>query len=120
LDELTLKVARNWLRPKYVNGCGDLPCERKAGFCLQKVNKRRETGEVKSRAGKRPMGVPLQLVDLLREQREVQDKERITAGNLWQEGGDIFITLTGRPLEWKELLRLAGVREGRLHDALPR
>jgi integrase len=49
-------------------------------------------------------------------------KER--AANLWKEGDWVFASPTGRPLNpnsdyhaWKALLRRAGVRDGRLHDA---
>ena len=124
LDALDLRVRRNRLRPKYVHGCGDKPCGRKAGYCPQKVNKRKECAETKSRSGKRPMGIPSQLGELLRQQKDAQEKERAAAGDLWVAKGYIFAQPTGEPLnpntdfrEWKELLKLAGVREGRLHDA---
>ncbi len=61
---------------------------------------------------------------LLREHREEQHRERRAAGQLWQEGGWVFTTPTGGPVnprtdytEWKRLLTAAGVRDGRLHDA---
>lgn len=48
----------------------------------------------------------------------------MAARQLWEGGGWVFATQTGRPLhpntdyrEWKSLLRAAGVRDGRLHDA---
>ena len=47
-----------------------------------------------------------------------------TAAQLWQEGGYVFTTPTGRPInpstdyhQWKRLLAAAGLRDGRLHDA---
>jgi integrase len=119
----TLRVRESRLRPKYAHGCGG-DCGRKAGYCRQKVNTRKETGEVKSRAGRRPMGLPGPLIDLLKGQKAAQSVERATAGDLWQEGSWVFASPVGKPInpntdfhEWKDLLRLAGVREGRLHDA---
>lgn len=70
------------------------------------------------------MGLPNQLVQLLRAHREQQAREREQARQLWTEGDWVFASPTGRPLnpnadyhEWKSLLRAAGVREARLHDA---
>ncbi|MEU8194403.1 tyrosine-type recombinase/integrase [Microbispora amethystogenes] len=47
-----------------------------------------------------------------------------TAGELWEDHDLLFPTRRGRPMErsedykmWKALLRQAGVREARLHDA---
>lgn len=120
----TLRVRENRLRPKYVHGCGEAPCGRRAGYCPQKVNKRKLTGPVKSRAGKRPMGVPAPLLAILTAQKVAQDVERVKAGDLWQNGDWVFATETGSPLnpntdfhEWKDLIKEAGVRDARLHDA---
>jgi integrase len=48
----------------------------------------------------------------------------VTAAQLWTDGGWVFATPTGKPLnprtgwtDWKKLLNRAGVRDGRLHDA---
>jgi len=61
---------------------------------------------------------------LLRRHRELQDAEKDLAAQLWVDGDWVFASPTGRPLnpntdddEWKRLLGLAGVRDGRLHDA---
>lgn len=81
-------------------------------------------GETKSSAGKRVIGLPEELVALLTLHRDRQAQERETARQLWHEGGWVFASSTGTPLipnsdyhEWKALLRAAGVREARLHDA---
>ena len=72
----------------------------------------------------RRIGLPDQLVELLRAHREEQDRERAAAAQLCTDGGRVFATPTGRPLnprtdwaDWKKLLTRAGVRDGRLHDA---
>ncbi|GHF62240.1 site-specific integrase [Streptomyces mashuensis] len=118
-----IRVSRGRLRPRYKHGCGNR-CGRKPGYCPQKINIRRETKNTKSRAGKRPIGVPEELMKLLRRHKEEQDRERRLARDLWVEKGYVFTSPTGEPLnpntdyhKWKDLLKAAGVREGRLHDA---
>jgi integrase len=83
-----------------------------------------DTDDTKSTAGRRVIGLPAGVVQLLWEHKEVQETDRRKAAQLWDEGGWVFTTPTGRPLnpntdfhEWKKLLRQAGVRDGRLHDA---
>jgi integrase len=58
------------------------------------------------------------------EHRSAQGQERLVARQLWQEGDWLFTTETGAPInprtdwdEWKRLLKVAGIRDGRLHDA---
>ncbi|WTJ47544.1 site-specific integrase [Streptomyces atratus] len=118
-----IRVRRGRLRPRYEHGCGDR-CGRKPGFCPQKINIRRETKHVKSRAGQRPIGAPAELMELLRRHREEQVRERTLARDLWTEKGYVFTSPVGEPLspntdfhKWKDLLKAAGVRDGRLHDA---
>ncbi|MEU2066955.1 tyrosine-type recombinase/integrase [Streptomyces anulatus] len=118
-----IRVRRGRLRPRYQHGCGDR-CGRKPGFCPQKVNVRRETKNVKSRAGQRPIGAPDELMNLLRRHKEEQARERALARDLWTEKGYVFTSPIGEPLnpntdfhKWKDLLKAAEVRDGRLHDA---
>ncbi|WP_413753135.1 site-specific integrase [Streptomyces sp. R-74717] len=118
-----IRVRRGRLRPRYQHGCGDR-CGRKPGFCPQKINTRRETKNVKSRAGQRPIGAPDELMDLLRQHKEEQARERALARDLWTEKGYVFTSPIGEPLnpntdfhKWKDLLKAADVRDGRLHDA---
>jgi len=125
LDGGALRIRRNRLRPTYRHGCaGTCPDGRKAGYCPQRIATRPDTGETKSRAGRRVVGLPDQLAALLKHHREEQDRERETAGDLWREGGWVFATPTGGPSnpstdygEWKKLLKAAGLRDARLHDA---
>lgn len=118
-----IRVRRGRLCPRYEHGCGNR-CERKPGYCPQKINTRREAKSVKSRAGQRPIGVPDELMDLLRRHKEEQGRERALARDLWSEKGYVFTSPVGEPLNpntdfhrWKDLLKAAGVRDGRLHDA---
>jgi integrase len=61
---------------------------------------------------------------LLHQHQEKQERERRLARDLWTEKGYVFTSPTGEPLNpntdyhrWKDLLKAAGVRDGRLHDA---
>lgn len=124
LDTGRLIVRRSRLRPKWLHGC-EKPCGRKhPGYCPQRRPAREESVDTKSRAGRRTIGLPDELVALLRKHRDEQDREREAAGQLWDDGGWVFATPTGGPTnhrtdydEWKRLLVAAGVRDGRLHDA---
>ncbi|MEU4065933.1 tyrosine-type recombinase/integrase [Streptomyces wedmorensis] len=120
-----LKLRRNRLRPKYAHGCTEsAPCGRKAGYCPDRVQTRRETKNTKSRAGRRAVPLPGPLVTMLRAHREAQARERKHAGDLWTESAYVFTKALGGPLspntdyhDWKRLLEDAAVRDGRLHDA---
>lgn len=64
------------------------------------------------------------VVEALEEHRVRQAAERERAGDLWEEGDWVFTNRRGRPVHptedhraWKALLRAAGVRDARLHDA---
>ncbi|NEA59513.1 site-specific integrase [Streptomyces sp. SID13666] len=123
LDNGVLRVRRSRLRPKYAHGC-EKPCGRKPGYCKQRKPIRPATKETKSRAGKRPIGLPPQLLPMLKLHREQQERSKENARQLWEEGGWVFTDDVGRPVnprydwdEWKRLLKAAKVRDGRLHDA---
>ncbi|RLL67976.1 site-specific integrase [Streptomyces sp. Z26] len=123
LNRGVLMVRRSRRRPRYAHGCGGA-CGRKAGYCLERKRVNPETADTKSRAGLRAVGLPPQLVGLLRTHRIRQDAERVAAGDAWSDEGWLFATRTGRGTstridydEWKELLRDAKVRDARLHDA---
>jgi integrase len=123
LEKGTIRIHRSRLRPKYTHGCGGA-CGKKPGYCPQRVNTRAATGRVKSKAGRRTIGLPPQLVALLRAHRAEQQQERASARQIWHGEGWVFATPDGQPLnpntdyhEWKRLLKEAGLRETRLHDA---
>jgi integrase len=119
----SLRVRATRLRPVYEHGC-DGGCGKTPGYCPRRRQSNGIVGTTKSAAGNRAVGLPEELVALLREHRRQQLAERIRAGSLWQEGGWVFTTLLGRPIapnsdyhEWRALLESAGVRRARLHDA---
>jgi integrase len=99
-------------------------CMSHARWCPQRRGGGLVEVDVKSRAGRREIGLPDELLALLTEHRKVQDQEREHAGSEWHEGGWMFTQPNGKPIdprrdqyEWKALLAEAGVREARLHDA---
>lgn len=123
LEEGTMHIRRSRLRPKYAHGCTS-PCGRKAGYCPDRRQIRAETANTKSRAGKRKVGLPAELVTLFKHHRVQQEKERKAARQMWNDGGWVFTRPTGGPLnpntdyhEWKDLINKAGLRDSRLHDA---
>jgi integrase len=80
--------------------------------------------EPKSSAGRRTLLMPAELSHALRLHRAAQLEERLAAGAAWQDGDLVFAQPNGRPIDprrdwsdWKALLRTAGVRDARLHDA---
>ncbi|MDF5753027.1 site-specific integrase [Spongiactinospora sp. TRM90649] len=67
---------------------------------------------------------PPELLPVLRQHRAEQAAERGRAGDQWEDHDLVFATRRGRPMErsedykaWKALLKRAGVRDARLHDA---
>ena len=68
--------------------------------------------------------VPAPVLELLREHRKRQAAERLRAGNAWKDHDLVFATRHGGPIErtedwrsWKAILKQAGVRDARVHDA---
>ncbi|GAB7049117.1 tyrosine-type recombinase/integrase [Catenuloplanes indicus] len=124
LIEGRLTVRRARQRPRWQHGCGNT-CGRKfGGHCPKRRSAREEVKETKSRAGRRSMGLPDELIALLKKHRDEQARERERAAQLWGDGDWLFATPAGAPLnprtdydEWKRLLKLSGLRDGRLHDA---
>ncbi|MDX6268719.1 MAG: integrase, partial [Frankiales bacterium] len=124
LDAGTWRVSQGLQRQAYRHGCG--------GACVEDVKPLRcpkRTGGLvyvppKSERGRRTIGIPSQLVAALRTHRVQQLEERMAAGPLWEDRGLVFAQWNGRPLdprqdwsEWKIILKAAGVRDARLHDA---
>ena len=123
LDSGVMSIRVTRLRPVYAHGCVT-PCARPAGRCPERVRVNGDIGPTKSNAGRRVIGLPAPLVALLHTHRDEQDLDRARARQLWTEGDWVFTTKTGQPLNpnsdyhaWKALVKRAGVRDARLHDA---
>ncbi len=99
-------------------------CTSHARGCPQRHSGGLVDAEVKSRAGRRGIVLPVELLALLEKHAAAQQREREHAGTEWDEGGWVFTQPNGRPIspeqdrrEWLRLLDDAGVRVARLHDA---
>jgi integrase len=111
---------RKHVCPKKVCGKG---CTEHARFCPKQAG----GGVVfRPRKGKSKLTLqcPPELLPVLRKHRETQALERLVAGDAWQEYDLLFPRPDGTPeertddwREWKGILKAAGVRDGRLHDA---
>lgn len=126
LDARTLTIRRSVQRLDWQHGCPPgAPCGRKyAGHCPSRHGGGAVAAEVKSRAGKRTVGIPAPLVEVLMRHKARQERDRERAADLWVEQGWVFTNRLGGPVHprvdhdaWKALLKRAGVRDARLHDA---
>lgn len=122
-----LRVRRALQRQGWRHGCRDATGCGRAASCPQRQSGGLVLVEPKSRAGRRSLALPLPLVEALRNHQTQQSQEHVTAGPDWQaqpHGGVVFGQTNGRPIDpaadykaWKSLLKRAGVRDARLHDA---
>ena len=131
LDEGVLRVRRSVQRRTWSHGCapvgGDSPqCGGKRGAdCPMRRNGGLLLVEPKTRSSRRSIGLPAPLVSELRSHHAAQLRLKLERANLWDNTFDlVFCTDHGTPIdpahdyrEWKQLLRSAGVRDARLHDA---
>ncbi len=126
-DRGLLYVSGSRPRPVYEHGCnrsGKPVCGKTPGRCPDRHQVNADRGPTKSIAGRRAVGLPNQLAQVLKGHREQQEADRLHAANLWQAGDWVFCGPTGKPINpntdyhrWKALLEKAGVRDVRLHDA---
>lgn len=123
LERGLLTVRKSRQRPIYAHGCGG-SCGKFPGWCPKRVITNGEIGDTKSKAGRRVIGLPAPLTELLRQHHAEQEADRQLAGQLWWDSGYVFASKIGEPLNpnsdyhrWKALIQAAGVRDARLHDA---
>jgi integrase len=101
----------------------------KAGVLQVRRNLARMTGvgyverEPKTKAGRRKIILTPVVLEALKEHQERQQRDRVKAGDRWQERGLIFCTSSGNFLsgDWvwtafKRLLKKAGLPDVRFHD----
>jgi integrase len=130
-----LRVRRALRQGKWKHGCQDPErCDGRAQNCPQRQGGGLIVGPPKSKKGTRTIVLPPALQAALKAHRSTQAAERLAAGELWQSPpakgglhtgtGWVFASPVGKPIdprrdweEWKNLLKAAGVRDGRLHDA---
>ncbi|PQM45716.1 Putative defective protein IntQ [Mycobacterium talmoniae] len=90
---------------------------------LQRGKKRIEKTP-KSRAGRRELPIPDHLVAVLKVNRKIQAADRLRLGEAYEASGYVVVDEAGAPLtpnavesRWPRMLKAAGVRHHRLHDA---
>jgi integrase len=64
LNSGSIVVRRSRLRPKWQHGCGGTCGHKYGGYCPSRLPLRRDTKDTKSRAGRRVIGLPEELVKL--------------------------------------------------------
>ncbi|MEV4361711.1 tyrosine-type recombinase/integrase [Nonomuraea sp. NPDC049625] len=86
----------------------------------------RRRADLRQRKGKSKLTLqyPPALLALLRIHKKLQAAERLKAGDKWTDHDLVFTTQLGGPIErtedwkqWKSILKQAGVRDARVHDA---
>jgi integrase len=128
LDEGRLTVRAQLQHLPWQHGCAapeaTPTCERDPGRCPSRHGGGPVFVPVKSAAGRRVLALPAPMVEPLRRHAAVQAAERLRVGSRWADHGLIFAREDGTPIrketdsaEWHRILRLAGVRDARLHDA---
>ncbi|GAA5036548.1 site-specific integrase [Actinopolymorpha pittospori] len=97
-------------------------CVRHASSCPQRRNGGLVFREPKGKS-RRMVPLPPELVPVLQAHRAWQEREQVTAANLWEDHDLVFAQANGRPIdhrddweEWKTLLKIAGVGDARVHD----
>jgi integrase len=109
-------------KPNHRSSCA-AECTRHAQHCAQRTGGEWVFREPKG--GKaRTVVVPEPLLDQLRAHQQAQSLARAALGDAWQPFDLVFCQPDGRPIQpgsdwaaWKRLLKNAGVRDARLHDA---
>jgi Phage integrase family len=138
LDAATLTVRWQLQRLAWRHGCSDPhacgksrhrpscppDCTGHARSCPQRTGGGLRLTELKSDKSIRTIALSPQLVADLRAHRAAQLEERVIAGPAWQDGDYVWCQPNGRPIgaqadwdEWKALLKAAGIRDARVHDA---
>jgi integrase len=90
---------------------------------LQRVGGKLHVGPPKSKTSRRTIPLPAVAVSALRRQRAQQGRERLAAGDRWQDSGLVFTSTIGSPLDgcnvthtFQRLLKDAELPAMRFHD----
>jgi integrase len=135
IDSENPQVRIHWQlhRRPFLHGCGGTPCgRRRGGNCPQRILPLK-AGEVQVAGGlilKPPKGssygeipLPAEFVEEFRRHREIQNFEKMMAGNAYNDRGFVFCDEFGNPLspeaDWKEFQEIEAEAEVDLrpHDA---
>lgn len=138
LDAGTISIRWQLQRQRWRHGCGDPAacakdrhtdncppgCTSNARTCPKRMDGGVQLVELKSDKSRRMIELPAPLGSALRAHRAEQLKERMIAGSGWADGDYVWCQANGRPIgahadwdEWKAMLKVAGIRDARVHDA---
>ena len=65
----------------------------------------RHGGDTKTEKSRRTLALPQRCVEALRQHRELQERDRLRAGELWQDHGLVFASRVGTPLTANNVIR---------------
>jgi integrase len=65
----------------------------------------RHGGDTKTEKSRRTLALPHRCVEALRQHMEQQERDRLSAGELWQEHGLVFASRVGTPLSANNVIR---------------
>jgi integrase len=137
-EAATLTVRWQLQRLAWQHGCADphtcgvqrhygkcpADCTAHARACPQRTGGGLVLTELKTAKSRRTIALPAALVPALKAHRAAQLAERMAAGSRWHDGDFVWCQANGRPIgahadwdDWKALLKMARVRDVRLHDA---
>jgi integrase len=74
-------------------------------FALYVWRAQRHGGDTKTGKSRRTLALPRLCVEALREHRKIQAKDRLRAGELWQNHGLVFASTVGTPLSANNVIR---------------
>jgi integrase len=74
-------------------------------FAIYVWHAQRHGGDTKTGKSRRTLALPRRCIEALREHRELQAKDRLRAGALWQDHGLVFSSTVGTPLSANNVIR---------------
>src|SRR3954471_7580487 len=90
---------------------------------LKREHNKLVIGEPKTLRSRRTLDMPSLVVEVLKRHRELQDEERLAAGDAWVDTGLVFTTAVGTPIdpsnlrrEFAKLTRRAGIGHWHPHE----
>ena len=92
-------------------------------YALYVWRSERHGGDTKTEKSRRTLALPRRCTEALRQHMEQQDRDRLSAGELWQEHGLVFASRVGTPLSANNVIRafrIITMKAGLGEDWVPR
>jgi integrase len=92
-------------------------------FAVYVWRSERNGGDTKTEKSRRTLALPQRCVEALRQHKALQERDRLRAGELWQEHGLVFASMVGTPLTANNVIRAFRVitkKAGLGEDWVPR